>query len=99
MTERFTGAITASLAEPVQEVFDLSAEDLGTCWVISSKNNGSILYVPETSVYRSGEREVIIPSGDGALFKAIEAMVRKAKEMVCCLVLPDTAEQDDRCPS
>jgi len=83
MTERFTGAITASLAEPVQEVFDLSAEDLGTCWVISSKNNGNTPSVPETSVYKSGKREVILPSGDGALLVAIEAMVRKAKEMVC----------------
>ena len=83
MTERFAGDITASLAEPLQEVFDLSAEDLGTCWVSSSKNNRNKPYIPETSAYRSGEREVIIPSGDGALLVAIEAMVRKAKEMVC----------------
>jgi len=83
MTERFTGAITTSLAEPWQEVFDLSTEELGVCWVNNSKSNGNTPYDPETSVYRSGEREVIIPSKNGALLTAIKAMVRNAKEMVC----------------
>jgi len=83
MTERFTGDITASLAEPLQETFDLSTEDLGTCWVGLSQSNSNAPYITEKTVYLSGERKVIIPSKDGALLTAIEAMIRDAKEMVC----------------
>lgn len=83
MAERFTGAIAASLAEPLQETVDFSSEDLGTCWVGGSKNNGAAPYKPEMTVYSCDERQVIIPSGEGALFTAIETMVRRAEEMVC----------------
>lgn len=83
MTERFTGAIAASLAKPLEEVFDFSSEDLGTCWVSGSKNNGTAPYKPEMTVHSCDERQVIIPSDDGALFTAIETMVQKAEELVC----------------
>ena len=83
MTERFAGDITASLAEPLQETFDLSTEDLGTCWVNLSQSSGNSPYITEKTVHQSGERQVIIPSKDGALFTAIEAMIRGAEEMVC----------------
>jgi cardiolipin synthase len=84
MAERFTGAIAASLAEPLEEVFDFSSEDLGTCWVSCLKNNGSAPYKPEITVHSSDERKVIIPSrDDDTLFTEIETMVQEAGEMVC----------------
>jgi len=83
MREKFVGDITASLVEPLQETFDLSTKDLGTCWVKLSQGNSNAPYIAEKTVHLSGKRQFIIPSEDGALLTAIETMIGNAKEMVC----------------
>lgn len=82
MAHTYSGDILSSLREPISETFDFGKDPLGTCWI--NKNNGSeINDTARRGRFKSGDRDIIIPSKEGELISYLVEMIENARDMIC----------------